>query len=242
MNFRIMSYNIHKCIGSMDRKYRPERVIDTIRHYDPDIVLLQEVDKNVRRSNYDIQVELLADNLNFNHYLFQSNVILKNGCYGNAILSHYPLTHHRNIDLTVEPKKRRRSLAAQVKIKHNGHTRSFKLLNVHLGLAAYERARQLSRLVNNSYIISNPHNLPIIIGGDFNDIWQNLCRKVLYANNFTSVLGMTRTFPSMFPTRALDRIFYRGELQAIHSFAGHTELARAASDHLPIIADFYILL
>ena len=27
-------------------------------------------------------------------------------------------------------------------------------------------------------------------------------------------------------------------LEVINSFAGHTKLARAASDHLPIIADF----
>ena len=79
-----------------------------------------------------------------------------------------------------------------------------------------------------------------LIGGDFNDLWQNLCKKILYANDFTPVLGKTKTFPSILPSRALDRIFYRGELQTINSFAGHTKLARAASDHLPIIADFLI--
>ena len=68
----------------------------------------------------------------------------------------------------------------------------------------------------------------------------NLCKKVLHANDFTSALGKTKTFPSILPSRALDRIFYRGELQIINAFAGHTKLARAASDHLPIIADFLI--
>jgi endonuclease/exonuclease/phosphatase family metal-dependent hydrolase len=237
-----MSYNIHKCIGSIDRKYRPERIIETIKHYNPDIVLLQEVDKGVKRSNYDNQVDLLADRLEFDYRLFQANVKLKNGCYGNAILSHYSLSNHSNIDLTVKPKKIRRSLAVQIMIKNNNHTRSVKFMNVHLGLAAYERAIQVKHLVNHAYNIDNPHNLPVVIGGDFNDLWQNLCRKVLYANDFTPVLGKTKTFPSFLPSRALDRIFYRGELHAIHSFAGHTKLARAASDHLPIIADFIILL
>ena len=240
MQFRVMSYNTHKCIGSIDRKYNPERIIDTIKYYDPDIVLLQEVDKGVPRSNHDNQIELLANRLNFNYHLFQSNVTLKHGSYGNGILSHHPLSHHYNIDLTVKPKKRRQCLAAQIKIKHQGHVRSFKFFNVHLGLAAYERAIQVSRLVKNPHVTSNPHNLPIIIGGDFNDLWQNLCRKVLYANNFTPVLGKTKTFPSMLPSRALDRIFYQGELNVINSFAGHTKLARAASDHLPIIADFSV--
>ena len=240
MEFRVMSYNIHKCIGSIDRKYRPERIIDTIKHYDPDIVLLQEVDKGVPRSNHEHQVALLADRLEFKYQLFQANVKLKNGCYGNAILSHYPLSNHSDIDLTVPPKKRRRSLATQIKIKNDGHVRSIKFINVHLGLAAYERAIQVKRIVNDTYITNNPHDLPVVIGGDFNDLWQNLCRKVLYANNFTPVLGKTKTFPSILPSRALDRIFYRGELQVINSFAGHTKLSRAASDHLPIIADFLI--
>ena len=235
-----MSYNIHKCIGSLDRKYNPERIIHTIKRYNPDILFLQEVDSGVPRSNYDNQVELLADSLNYRNYLFQENVTLKKGGYGNAIISRYPLNHHSNINLTVAPKKRRRCLASQIKIKHQGHTRSLKLFNVHLGLAAYERSIQLNRLVKNPNIIHNSHNLPIIIGGDFNDLWENLCRKVLYVNDFTSALGKTKTFPSIFPSRALDRIFYKGNIEAIHSFAGHTKLARAASDHLPIITDFSI--
>ncbi len=198
------------------------------------------MDKGVPRSNYDNQAELLANELNFRHFLFQSNVSLKYGDYGNAILSHYPLGEQRNIDLTVKPKKRRRSLFTKVELKSQGHVRTIKLYNVHLGLAAYERAIQVSKLINNSAIVNNPHNLPVIIGGDFNDLWENLCRKFLYANDFISVLDKTKTFPSIFPSRALDRIFYQGDLNIVHSFAGHTKLARAASDHLPIIADFTI--
>ena len=235
-----MSYNIHKCIGSIDRRYRPERIIETIRHYNPDIILLQEVDNKVPRSRHDNQTELLANTLEFKYRLFQSNVKLKHGSYGNAILSHFPLSHHSNIDLTVPPKKKRRGLATHIKITHNGHVRSIRLINVHLGLAAYERSIQVKRMVNNAYTTNNPHNLPIILGGDFNDLWQNLCRKVLYTNEFTSALGKTKTFPSILPSRALDRIFYRGNLEVINSFAGHTKLARAASDHLPIVADFSI--
>lgn len=238
MHLRVMSYNIHKCIGSVDRKYNPARIIEVIRHYEPNIVLLQEVDKGVPRSNHDDQTALLADRLGFKHRLFQANVTLKKGCYGNAILSHYPLNKSLNIDLTVPPKKKRRGLAAHVKINDGKHTRSIKFINVHLGLAAYERAVQVRRIVNDTYITNNPHNLPIVLGGDFNDLWQNLCRKSLYANEFSPVLGKTKTFPSILPSRALDRIFYRGDLETINSFAGHTKLARMASDHLPIIADF----
>lgn len=238
MQLRVMSYNIHKCIGGVDRKYKPERIIDTIRHYSPNIVLLQEVDLGVPRSRTDDQAALLADRLGFNYQLFQANVKLKQGCYGNAILSQYPLSHASNIDLTVPYKKKRRGLAAQVQIKHDGHVRSIKVINVHLGLAAYERAIQVKRIVNDSYTSNNPHKLPVLLGGDFNDLWRNLCKKVLYAHGFISVLGKTKTYPALMPSLALDRIFYHGELKAINAFAGHIQLSRAASDHLPVIADF----
>jgi endonuclease/exonuclease/phosphatase family metal-dependent hydrolase len=38
---RLVTYNIHKGIGGVDRRYRPERVIETVRHCEPDVVLLQ---------------------------------------------------------------------------------------------------------------------------------------------------------------------------------------------------------
>ena len=44
MHFRLISYNIHKGIGGVDRRYDLGRVIETINFYRPDIALLQEVD------------------------------------------------------------------------------------------------------------------------------------------------------------------------------------------------------
>src|SRR5205085_12459322 len=46
---RIMTYNIHKGIGGVDRKYSPERVRDTIALFAPDFLLLQEVDEGAKR-------------------------------------------------------------------------------------------------------------------------------------------------------------------------------------------------
>ncbi len=94
---RIMSYNIHKGIGGIDRKYKPERIINTIEYYKPDIIFLQEVDDGVPRSKSHIQVKLIADALGYKYYVFQANVFLRNGCYGNAILSHHPIINHQDI-------------------------------------------------------------------------------------------------------------------------------------------------
>ena len=63
MRFRLLTYNIHKGIGGIDRRYRPERVVEAIAHCQPDIVLLQEVDDGVPRSSHHRQVDLLGDAL-----------------------------------------------------------------------------------------------------------------------------------------------------------------------------------
>ena len=52
---RLLSYNIHKGIGGRDRRYRLERIIGVIEEENPDLICLQEVDRNVRRSRFDDQ-------------------------------------------------------------------------------------------------------------------------------------------------------------------------------------------
>ena len=65
-------------------------------------------------------------------------------------------------------------------------------------------------------------------------------RKLIKAGNkcFSSVGQKIRTFPAVLPVRSLDRIFYRGPLELQHAFASRSKLARQASDHLPLVADF----
>ena len=43
MHIRVTTWNIHKAIGGMDRRYDLDRVIDALAEQEPDIALLQEV-------------------------------------------------------------------------------------------------------------------------------------------------------------------------------------------------------
>ena len=58
---RVLSYNIHKGIGGRDRRYRLARIKAVVAAADPDVLCLQEVDRNVRRSRFDDQPRLLAE-------------------------------------------------------------------------------------------------------------------------------------------------------------------------------------
>ncbi|HMO15976.1 MAG TPA: endonuclease/exonuclease/phosphatase family protein [Pirellulaceae bacterium] len=240
MKIRLLTYNIHKAIGGIDRKYRPQRIIDTVNHYAADIVLLQEVDDAVPRSSYHRQVDFLGAELGYKYRVYQQNVKVRRGGYGNAILSHFPMDEITDIDLTIPPKKRRRALVARLHLRAAGHTRTLVIANIHLGLAGFERNMQAKRLLNHPSLAQLRAATPTIVAGDFNDVWGSLGKKIFEPAAFKTI-GEYKSFPAVYPVRALDHVFFRGELKFCTAFSGRTKIAHEASDHLPIIAEFEVL-
>jgi endonuclease/exonuclease/phosphatase family metal-dependent hydrolase len=84
-----------------------QRVAAAIRHFDPDVVLLQEVDVNAKRSDYLDQLQYLLDHTSLNYGVYASqwraDFIPSDGLGamddGNAILSRWPLRDARRIAL-----------------------------------------------------------------------------------------------------------------------------------------------
>jgi endonuclease/exonuclease/phosphatase family metal-dependent hydrolase len=240
MQLRLVTYNIHKGIGGIDRAYRLDRVTEAIQHCTPDILFLQEVDDGAPRSRHDRQVDLLGDALQLPHRAYQANVKLKQGHYGNAILSRYPLVDVHDLDLTIPLKKCRRALVAHCRMKDDSHTRTLLLFNVHLGLAGFERAIQLRRILASNALSHTRHETAVVVAGDYNDVWGTLGRRLMEPAGFQAACRRRRTFPAVLPMRPLDRVYYRGALLVDHSFASRTQVARQASDHLPLVVDFQV--
>ena len=244
VQLRVLTYNIHKCIGGVDRRYDPLRVAHVISRYDPDLVLLQEVDQHAPRTNTDRQVDLLGDFLGFRHRTYFPNVQLRTGgAYGNAILSKYPLTETSNIDVTVPPKKRRSVLHGRFRVRLQGlpgkHTRTLHVYNLHLGLSGIERKIQLRKFLESHPFVGLHHRTPIVVAGDFNDVWGTLGRKMLEPAGFVGT-NPIRTFPAWGPIRALDSIYVKGDVKLHHVHRARSRLATRASDHLPLIAELEI--
>jgi len=237
VKLRVVSWNIHKAIGGLDRRYRPERVLEVLRHYAADIVLLQEVDEGVRRSRFHRQVDLLGDELGMHHRCYGANVRVRRGVYGNATFSRFPLRECRNIDLTIPPKKRRGALYTRVRVAENGGSRTLHVVNLHLGLAGYERRMQMRRLLTGVPFPRLHARTPVLVGGDFNDVWGTIGPRFLHPGGFRRAGQALNTFPAWLPARPLDGVWVRGDLQAERCMRGHLRLAREASDHLPLIAD-----
>jgi len=245
MQFRIMTYNIHRAIG-VDRRFRPERILEVTEHHRPDLLLLQEVDEGVPRSRELDLAKELASLLDYPHYAVGHNVSLRKGRYGNATLSRHPILGERNIDLTIASRKRRGCQHTRIHVESSrGQPFELDVFNLHLGLSARERARQIGRLARSTEFSSLPLDAACFVAGDFND-WRSLLHPI-----FTEILEFRcatqhpirweraiRTYPSFSPRGSLDRIYYRGPLRMLSSRACRLRVSKVASDHLPVIADF----
>lgn len=245
MRLRVVTYNIHRAIG-IDRRFRPERIIKILDHMQADIVLLQEVDNGAPRSRELDLAKELADALAYPYYAVGHNVTLRKGTYGNATLSLYPIIRERNIDLTIENRKRRGCQHTLIEIqKIAGHPHFLDVFNLHLGLSAREREQQLGLLMRSSEFTALSHQQPCLVGGDFND-WRARLQPIFTeimdfkcaTNQKHSQHQSIRTYPSFSPTGGLDKLFYRGHLRALAARRCRLAISKLASDHLPIMADF----
>ena len=235
-SFRVTTYNIHKCRG-LDRRVRPRRIAEVLREIDADVVALQEVvgmDEAAREHN---QVHSIADELGMD-FRIGENRRLRGGAYGNAVLSRLPIVDDRNHDLTCRRYEPRGCLEVAVQVDH---TEVLRLFNVHLGTGFFERRYQAHRLFE---VIGDDSNRqsPRIVLGDFNEWTRGLTTRLMsfHLNSAEPEqrLGRARTYPGVFPILHLDHVYYNSLLKLDQVSVHRSRLALAASDHLPIVADF----
>lgn len=235
---RLLTYNIHKGIGGRDRRYDLNRVIDVIESENPDLICLQEVDNNCRRSRFHDQCDLLAQHFNAVARLRQTTVRLKAGSYGNIVLSRWPLHSCHQISLRMPGKKARGAQMAIVDTPEG----PLHLVHWHLGLAEKERHWQVDHLLNH-HLFRQANDLPVLVAGDCND-WRNTLWAGPFArHSFTQVtapISRFRSFPAYFPMGSLDKAFYRGSVFVKQARVVRTPLAKVASDHLPLVVDFHL--
>ncbi len=234
---RLLTWNIHKGIGGRDRRYSLARIIDTIEAENPDLVCLQEVDRLVHRSGHDDQPRLLASYFRCQS-VFQANVHVGGGTYGNLILSRWPITIRHRVSLR---RGGRKSRGAQFVLIESPEG-LLHLVNTHLGLAESERHWQVGKILGHMlFRSSDPH--PTMIVGDFNDWRDTLANGVLAAGGFrqvTSPASKFRTFPAWLAMGSLDKAYVRGGIEVRQARVVRTSLAKAASDHLPLVVDFHL--
>jgi len=235
---RLLTYNIHKGIGGSDRRYRLPRIIEVIEHENPDLILMQEVTHLFKRCGGDDQCTLLADHFRAVDRMYQLNVNLKTGGYGNLLLSRWPITERHQISLRMKFKKPRGAQIAVVATPEG----PVKIVNLHLGLAESERHWQVGHLLGHR-LFQATANVPELIVGDWND-WRNtLAGGPMHAHGFSHVTtppSRFRSFPAWFALGSLDKAFHRGGVVVKEARVVASKAAKTASDHLPLVIDFHL--
>lgn len=243
LSLRVVTWNLHKCVGGLDRRHDVQRCAAVLADMAPDIALLQEVAQNGKRFGSAKQVDELAQRLGFEHQSYFVNVRFgpRRGEYGNAVLSRFPIVRTENIDLTLPGRKARSVLHAELRLLNKqGHQRTLHTFNLHLGLSERERREQLARFLACAPLRAVHASTPVVVAGDFNDVWGSLGKRLLLPAGFCGPRRPVRTFPAWAPMRALDSLYLRGdcELDSLTKLRGKG--ARTASDHAPLLAEIVI--
>jgi endonuclease/exonuclease/phosphatase family metal-dependent hydrolase len=245
---RVVVWNVHKCVGGLDRRCDPTRIAAVIAHAEPDVVLLQEVAQNGKWYGGHRQVDVLGDALGLPHRSYFVNVRFgpRRGEYGNAILSRLPIASTENLDLTLPNRKARSVLHAELRIpvtdaEGKDHVRTLHVFNLHLGLGEAERREQLRRLLATKVLHGIHRATPVLVAGDFNDVWGSLGPRMLAPAGFRGPARPLRTFPAWAPVRALDSLWVRGDVDVRTLERLLSRGARSASDHVPLRAELRFL-
>jgi endonuclease/exonuclease/phosphatase family metal-dependent hydrolase len=240
---RVMTYNVHSCIG-LDQRHDVRRIARVIAHYHPDVVCLQELDVGHARTGGLHQARQIAALLRF-EYHFHSVREVQDQKFGNAILSRYPLEIVKVGGLP-GPKPGPRQKVAEARgalwVEVEAAGRRVQILNTHLGLGAEERYLQVKALLGPEWLGGREAGVPLIVCGDLNcgpgsPPYRLLCGELSDCQLQPPRHKARPTWFSSWPLLRLDHIFVADPLVARHIHIPTFHLAKAASDHLPVIAD-----
>lgn len=236
--FRIATYNIHKGRG-MDGRIRVKRIARVLAAIDADILALQEVVSRNGPSIEDHQARYLADELGLRHAIGETRKY-RGGVYGNVTLSRWDFELVRAFDLSVAGREERGVLRTDIRLEQH----LIHVFNVHLGTGHRERRTQAVRLVDEDLLRSIDISGPRIVLGDFNEWTRGLVTRTLSSEFHLTDLRVhvrrTRSYPGLLPLLHLDHIYFDHQLRMERADFLRNRPSMAASDHLPLIADFRI--
>ena len=215
-DLHVTTFNIHKGFSQFNRRMMIHELRERLRHLNPDILFLQEVQglhlgHAEKLGNWPSapQHEFLAEEIW--HSAYGRNMIYDHGHHGNAILSRFPIEHSHNQDVTHLQFEKRGLLHCRITLPDGQEAHC---VCVHLSLFGYSRRKQMNALAD--YLERQASaDAPLIIAGDFND-WRNhagehLARRLGLQEVFCGHNGTpVRSFPAAMPMFRLDRIYVRG--------------------------------
>ena len=236
---RIATYNIHKSVG-WDRRVRPERIAQVLSEIDADIVALQEVACIEGKGRERNQARYLAEELGYYAEMGQTRRY-RGGTSGNLVLSRFPFEHVQNYNISTRIHERRGCLRTDIQLSQG---KLLHLFNVHLGPLFFERRRQARNIFARQIVNHESLTGAKIVLGDFNEWTRGLASR-LFGSYFQcagtrSTLSGDRSYPGPLPFLNLDHIYFDRSLKLEDLTVHRSRTALAASDHLPLVAEFSV--
>jgi endonuclease/exonuclease/phosphatase family metal-dependent hydrolase len=231
----VVSWNI-------ERGVQFQKIVTTLRALEPDVILLQEVDRYCQRSgNRDVARDLGRQlGMNWVHAGEYQEIGEAGGTpaavTGQAILSREPIADAATIVFAEQASLRWRLNPIQPRrggrIALEATTSGVRFFNLHLESGGGDelRTRQLAEVV----AASKQHGDRAVIAGDFNNdgAFQSFMFEGLGRAGFVDALGTTPRQTSINHRHPIDWMFVRGGT----STGGRVERVDDTSDHYPLVA------
>lgn len=238
---RILTYNVHRCLG-MDRRLDVGRIAGVIADCEADIVCLQELDVGRARTGGVDQAQEIARRLSMSVH-FNAAMRVEEEEYGDAILTLRPERKVWTAALPTLPRMRGLEPRGALWAAIDFDGVEVHVLNTHLGLVPREQWLQTLALVGRDWLGHAECHGPTILTGDFNCTsltrpYATLARRLDDAQRRLRRRPTVKTFPSTFPALRIDHFFVNEHIRPTDIHAPASPLARAASDHLPLVMDF----
>lgn len=245
----LATYNMRKAVG-LDRRRDPERILHVLEEVGADIIALQEADRRTGGRASAVPHELWEGHARWrpvplgvrNRRALDRlpkvgarvdewlKVDTRNiGWHGNAILVRPDIgvLDVAALELpTLEPRG-----AALVELLVDD--RPLRVIGLHLDLSGLWRRRQLQAI--REAVAARPQKMPTVMMGDTNE-WRATAACLRDCENDFAIVAPGPSFHARRPMAVLDRLFVDHSLEVQGAGVHDSELARVASDHLPVWA------
>ncbi len=218
---RVLTYNIHHCQGT-DGKFDYARIAKIITQLKPDVVALQEVDRETRRASGLDQAKRLGELTRLRH-AFGTAMYFSGGEYGEAILSRFPLDDIKAYRLPFRAGQEPRTALA-ARIQPDNGLPEFIFVGTHLCHQSQETRTEQAQRINRVFAARG--GPPVILAGDLNARPGSNPMKVLLTDRWIDAIA---------PRSRIDYVLYRSsdpwqvlEVNIVDDLV--------ASDHRPVFA------
>ncbi|GAA3999206.1 endonuclease/exonuclease/phosphatase family protein [Sphingomonas humi] len=245
----LATYNMRKAVG-LDRRRDPARILAVLEEVGADIIALQEADRRTGGRASAVPHELWEGHGNWlpvplgvkNRRALDRlpkvgarvdewlKVDTRNiGWHGNAILVRPDIGILDVAALDLPMLEPRGAVMAELLV----NDRPLRIVGLHLDLSGLWRRRQLKAICE--AVRARPHAMPTVMMGDTNE-WRSTAACLRDLEPDYTIVAPGPSFHARRPMAVLDRLFVDRSLAVEQAGVHESELARVASDHLPVWA------